>query len=50
MNGDGLQDIVLVHDGSVEYWPCLGHGDWGEPVRMPAARAFPMPRLRQRRL
>src|SRR5207249_6867846 len=20
MNGDGLQDIVLVHDGNVEYW------------------------------
>ena len=30
MTGDGLQDIVLVHDGNVEYWPNLGHGDWGK--------------------
>jgi hypothetical protein len=25
MTGDGLQDIVLVHDGLVQYWPQLGH-------------------------
>jgi RHS repeat-associated protein len=34
MSGDGLQDIVLVHDRSVEYWPNLGHGSWGGRRRM----------------
>jgi len=34
LSGDGLQDIALVHDGSVEYWPSLGHGRWGPRVRM----------------
>jgi hypothetical protein len=29
LSGDGLQDIALVHDGSVVYWPSLGHGDRG---------------------
>ena len=24
MCGDGLQDIVLIYDGNVEYWPNLG--------------------------
>ena len=41
MNGDGLQDIVLVHNGRVEYWPCLGYGEWGEPVRMTGSPRFP---------
>ncbi len=34
MTGDGLQDIVLVHDGAIDYWPNLGHGNWGKRVRM----------------
>jgi RHS repeat-associated protein len=34
MSGDGLQDIVLVHDGSVDYWPNLGYGNWGPRIRM----------------
>ncbi len=34
MTGDGLQDIVLVHDGNVEYWPNLGYGNWGQRVTM----------------
>ena len=34
MTGDGLQDIVLVYDGNVEYWPNLGYGDWGKRVSM----------------
>jgi len=34
MTGDGLQDIVLVHDGNVEYWPNLGYGKWGRRVSM----------------
>ena len=34
MTGDGLQDIVLVHDGNVEYWPNLGYGNWGRRISM----------------
>jgi hypothetical protein len=34
MSGDGLQDIVLIHQGSVCYWPNLGHGRWGSRVQM----------------
>jgi RHS repeat-associated protein len=29
MNGDGLADIVKVHEGSIEYWPGRGNGYWG---------------------
>ena len=32
--GDGLQDVALVYDGHVEYWPNLGYGDWGKRVVM----------------
>lgn len=41
MTGDGLQDIVLVHDGNVEYWPNLGHGSWGKRVPMRSCPSFP---------
>jgi RHS repeat-associated protein len=41
LTGDGLQDVVLVHDGSVEYWPSLGHGDWGARVTMRASPRLP---------
>lgn len=34
MTGDGLQDLVLIHNRCVEYWPNLGYGDWGRRVRM----------------
>jgi RHS repeat-associated protein len=34
MTGDGLQDVVLIHDRIVEYWPSLGRGDWAPRVRM----------------
>jgi RHS repeat-associated protein len=34
MTGDGLQDIVLVRDGHVEYWPYRGYGRWGRRVTM----------------
>jgi RHS repeat-associated protein len=34
MSGDGLQDIVLVYDGNIEYWPNLGHGNWGKRIHM----------------
>ncbi len=41
MSGDGLQDIVLVHDGSIEYWPNLGHGDWAPRIHMRNSPRFP---------
>ncbi len=34
MTGEGLQDIVLVYDGSVQYWPSLGDGNWGKCITM----------------
>src|SRR5699024_7765620 len=30
MNGDGLQDLVQVASGRVEYWPSLGGGRFGD--------------------
>lgn len=37
MTGDGLNDIVLVHDGGVDYWPNLGYGRFGRRVSMTGA-------------
>ena len=34
MSGDGLQDIVQIYDGNIEYWPNLGYGRWGKRVTM----------------
>ncbi|WP_405820218.1 FG-GAP-like repeat-containing protein [Streptomyces sp. NBC_01390] len=34
MTGDGLQDIVLLRNGNVSYWPNLGHNRWGTRVAM----------------
>ncbi|MGB3941014.1 MAG: SpvB/TcaC N-terminal domain-containing protein [Candidatus Manganitrophaceae bacterium] len=33
-SGDGLQDVALVYDGHVSYWPNLGYGDWGKQIAM----------------
>lgn len=41
MSGDGLQDIVLVHDGNVAYWPNLGYGRWGKRIQMRDCPRFP---------
>ncbi len=41
MSGDGLQDMVLVYDGAVEYWPNLGYGDWGPRMSMRTCPRFP---------
>ncbi len=41
MCGDGLTDIVLIHDGKVEYWPNLGDGNWGKRVIMRRSPRFP---------
>lgn len=34
MSGDGLQDIVQIYDGRVDYWPNLGHGRWGKRLTL----------------
>ena len=34
MTGDGLTDIVEISSGSVQYWPNLGNGRYGDGVRM----------------
>jgi len=34
MTGDGLQDILLVQNGNVSYWPYRGYGRWGRKVSM----------------
>ncbi len=34
MSGDGLQDIVLIYTGRVDYWPNLGHGRWGRRITL----------------
>jgi RHS repeat-associated protein len=41
MTGDGLQDIVLVYDGVVQYWPNLGYGAWGRRITMVDERSLP---------
>jgi RHS repeat-associated protein len=41
MSGDGLQDIVLVYDGCVEYWPNRGYGHWGKQIHMKNSPRFP---------
>ncbi len=41
MTGDGLQDIALVYDGTVEYWPSLGRGNWGKRITMHNSPRFP---------
>ncbi|HKR13470.1 MAG TPA: SpvB/TcaC N-terminal domain-containing protein, partial [Pyrinomonadaceae bacterium] len=41
MCGDGLSDIVMVHDGNIEYWPNLGHGNWGARVHMQNSPRLP---------
>ncbi|HKE57533.1 MAG TPA: SpvB/TcaC N-terminal domain-containing protein, partial [Pyrinomonadaceae bacterium] len=42
MSGDGLQDIVLVYDGCVEYWPNRGYGHWGKQIHMKNSPRFPL--------
>ena len=37
LDGDGLPDLVRVQRGSVEYWPSLGNGRFGERMAMSGA-------------
>jgi len=41
MSGDGLSDILLVHDGNIEYWPYMGYGNWGKRIHMHNSPRFP---------
>lgn len=41
MTGDNLQDIVFISNGRVEYWPSLGHGNWGARILMENSPRFP---------
>jgi hypothetical protein len=41
MTGDGLPDLVRVRRGTVEYWPSLGNGRFGERVVMAGAPTIP---------
>lgn len=34
MTGDGMQDLVLVRNNTVSYWPQMGYGNFGEEVVM----------------
>ena len=34
MSGDGLTDIVLFHNGRVDYWPNIGYGRFGARITM----------------
>ena len=34
MTGDGLSDIVLLHNGRIDYWPNLGYGRFGRCITM----------------
>lgn len=40
MSGGGLHDIVLVHNGGVDYWPNLGYGRFGARLTMAGAPRF----------
>jgi hypothetical protein len=43
MTGDGLQDIVFVHNSLIEYWPSLGYGTWGKRIDMSADPSLRFP-------
>ena len=51
MSGDGLSDLVRIRNGSVCYWPSLGHGRFGAKVAMDHAPWFDAPdRFDERRV
>jgi RHS repeat-associated protein len=43
VDGDGLTDVVRVRNGSICYWPNLGHGRFGARVQMAGAPRFDTP-------
>lgn len=40
LNGDNLQDLCLVEQGHIDYWPYMGHGRWGRPISMENSPVF----------
>ncbi|MCK9220598.1 MAG: hypothetical protein M0P47_11185 [Bacteroidales bacterium] len=40
MSGDGLTDIVRIRNGSVDYWPNLGYGNFASKVSMSNAPRY----------
>lgn len=40
-SGGGLQDIALLQNGNVTYWPNQGYGNWGKRVVMKNAPRLP---------
>lgn len=34
MSGGGMQDIVLLTQNLIEYWPSMGHGNFGKKITM----------------
>ncbi len=40
MTGDGLTDILRIHNGLIEYWPYQGYGRWGQRVVMRKSPRF----------
>jgi hypothetical protein len=44
MSGDGFLDIVVVHDGLIEYYPYRGAGRCGAAVAMAGSPRFGDPR------
>ncbi len=43
MSGDGLQDIVRIKNGAVDYWPNLGYGRFGHKVSMKNSPKYDQP-------
>jgi RHS repeat-associated protein len=43
MTGDGLADLVMIRNGGICYWPCLGYGRFGSKVTMSQAPWFEPP-------
>jgi RHS repeat-associated protein len=43
MSGDGLQDLVRIRNGSVEYWGNCGYSTWSKKVAMDNAPWFDTP-------
>jgi RHS repeat-associated protein len=43
MTGDGLPDLVRIGNGSLTYWPNLGHGRFGRKVTLGQVPVFDAP-------
>lgn len=42
MSGDGLNDIIWVHNGRMDYWPNLGYGRFGKRLTMSGNTRLPL--------